>query len=206
MFTVAKSPAPTGTINYTDFVIANSVKKDFHYKCYLCEEANARHLEIDHFFPKSHFPEQMHEWDNLFSGCSKCNKIKSSAFNTSAINQILNCCIEDVEVGVSLRYNLETGTIIITSSQQDEKAQNTIDLLNRIHNGVGTTSMSYFYLQDAIANELSNLRKQIDDYSDYPSEENKEKIRKLVSRKASFMAIKRTLISDFNPELIELFD
>jgi HNH endonuclease len=206
MFNVAKSPAPAGAIDYTDFAIADSVKKDFHYKCYLCEEAGARHLQIDHFFPKSVFAELTHQWDNLFSGCTKCNQIKSSVFNSTPGTHILNCCTEDVEATITLRYNLTDNSVTITADDQAGKKKNTIDLLNRIHNGVGTGSMSYFYLRDAVANELARLRKKIDDYADYPSEENKEKIKALLSRKSAFTAIKRTLVNDYNPEFTALFD
>jgi HNH endonuclease len=206
MFNVAKSPAPAGTIDYTDFAIADKVKKDFHYKCYLCEEASARHLEIDHFFPKSLFPEQTHYWDNLFSGCSKCNKIKSSVFNTDPGKHILNCCTEDVEAAITLRYNLFDSSVTIIANEEEDKKINTFDLLNRIYNGVGTSSMSYFYLRDAVASQLAELRKKVDDYRDYPSVENKQKIKDFLSRKSAFTAIKRTLINDFNPEFTELFD
>jgi HNH endonuclease len=206
MFNVAKSPAPAGTIDYTDFTIADSVKKDFHYKCYLCEENVAKHLEIDHFFPKSEFLEKENDWHNLFSGCSKCNKIKSTAFNTTHHNYILNCCTEDVDNAIALRYNVVDGSVAILPTREDVSSINTAELLNRIHNGHNTTSKSYIYLRESIAQQLADLRKQIDDYHIYPSEENKNRIAALISRKAAYMAIKRSLIKDYNPEFAALFD
>lgn len=207
MFTVTKSPIPIGVVNYTDFDIANQVKKDFYYKCYLCEENVAKHLEIDHFFPKKEFPEKEYDWHNLFSGCSKCNKIKSAAFNTSPHNYILNCCTEDVDSSITLRYSAVDGTVFIIATQADAATTSTVELLNRIHNGgLKTTSKSYIYLRESIAQHLADLRKQIDDYYNYPSEENKNRIAVLVSRKAAYMAIKRTLIRDYNPEFTILFD
>jgi predicted ATP-dependent endonuclease of OLD family len=205
MFNVVKSPAPTGPINYTHFEIADQVKRDFHYKCYLCEESVARHLEIDHFYPASVFEEKKHDWYNLFSSCTKCNKIKSAAFNATPESEILNCCTEDIEQAMVLRYNIIDASIAITG-RADTKVANTIDLLNHIHNGIGTSSHSFLYLRETIAEALSDLRKVIDAYYTFPSATNKQRIAELISRKATFTAIKRSLIIDYNPEFTELFD
>lgn len=37
--------------------------------------------QIEHFKPKSKFPELSHQWENLFLICAKCNETKGEEFN-----------------------------------------------------------------------------------------------------------------------------
>ena len=36
---------------YNEKIVTNSLKSDFHKKCYICEEVT-RHFEVDHFYPQ----------------------------------------------------------------------------------------------------------------------------------------------------------
>jgi hypothetical protein len=207
MFNVTKSAAPTGGFKYNDNAIERQVKDDFFDKCYLCEEKVPRHLEVEHFYPQAHYPHLVHHWDNLLCICQKCNKIRPKQINTTNEDEVLNCCEEDVEVLIQLRFLAKEKKVEITGSSQ-QKIKNTIELLDRIHNGGNKTkSNSYSDLQKLIVKELAKLEEDITNLMNYQLEKPfKDKIKQRLSRQSAFMAIKRTYINDFNPEFTELFD
>lgn len=206
MFNVQKSPAPTGHFRYNDHSVQRQVKDDFFGKCYLCEEKTPRHLEVEHFYPQAYYPHLVHDWNNLLCICEKCNKIRPKQINTHSGNEVLNCCEEDVESLIRLRY-LAKEQAVQFGTASNAKVEQTIDLLQRIHNGLGTQSKSYVDLRKLIAQELSKLEDDINNWMEYDLEKPfKEKIKSRLSRRSAFTAIKRTYISDNYPEFIELFD
>ena len=50
--------------------------------CAYCNAGNILSTcpEIEHFFPKSHFPSKSCEWENLFLSCSQCNSHKLAKY------------------------------------------------------------------------------------------------------------------------------
>jgi len=49
-------------------------------KCCYCEcrlEVNSEYMEIEHFHPKSKYPDRVVMWDNLLPCCKRCNSSKS---------------------------------------------------------------------------------------------------------------------------------
>ena len=51
-----------------------------HYKCCYCEaplDERSGYMEVEHFHPKSIYPDEVVEWDNLLPVCSTCNRHKS---------------------------------------------------------------------------------------------------------------------------------
>lgn len=65
-------------------------KKDFitiplaecsHHKCSYCEcrlKEEGKDMQVDHFFPKSLYPEKVLDWKNLLPACARCNRNKSN--------------------------------------------------------------------------------------------------------------------------------
>jgi uncharacterized protein (TIGR02646 family) len=47
-------------------------------RCMFCEDS--RGVDIDHFWPKSKYPERTFAWENLVLTCSGCNRDKGVAF------------------------------------------------------------------------------------------------------------------------------
>jgi 5-methylcytosine-specific restriction endonuclease McrA len=48
-------------------------------KCYFSEtriEEDSKYMEVEHFLPKSLYPDKVMEWGNLFPSCVKCNRAK----------------------------------------------------------------------------------------------------------------------------------
>lgn len=58
--------------------------------CMLCDANEA--TDVEHYRPKSVFPERAFQWENLLWGCSACNRFKGSRFppDTEPGGQILN--------------------------------------------------------------------------------------------------------------------
>ncbi len=50
-----------------------------HSKCCYCEcklGEESKYIEIEHFFPKSKYPQKVLEWENLLPACGRCNRVK----------------------------------------------------------------------------------------------------------------------------------
>jgi HNH endonuclease len=207
MFNVKKSDRPAGDFKYNDGHIIKLVRADFFDKCYLCEEKTPRHLEVEHFYPKAYHPDKIHDWDNLICICEKCNKIRPKKINTNDVDMVLNPCIDDAESLILLKYNPADSSISISSAEKNIVITNSIELLQRIHNGVNTASFSYVDLRKLIAEEIAALEDDINNLNTYLLEKPfREKIRKKLSRQSAFFAVKKIYIIENNPELSDLIE
>jgi hypothetical protein len=206
MFKVKKSDSPAGNFSYNDDNIVALIKADFFDKCYLCEEKTPRHLEVEHFYPQAYFPEKIHDWDNLICICEKCNKIRPKKINTDENDVVLNPCINDVETLIQLRYNPTDYSVSISSVEATSIVVNSISLLERIHNGINTTSPSYVDLRKLIAEEIAALEEDISNLNTVIENVFRKRIAKRLSRQSAFFAIKKTFIQENNPELSELIE
>ncbi|MBN1935937.1 MAG: hypothetical protein JW934_14800 [Anaerolineae bacterium] len=54
----------------------------FYNKCAFCESkmAHVSRPQIEHYYPKSKFPERMFNWQNWLLSCAQCNEIKGTYF------------------------------------------------------------------------------------------------------------------------------
>ena len=68
-------------------LISEELQKLTHGKCAFCETVLGvgSHLEIEHHFAKSSYPERAFEWSNLFPVCRKCNSSKGSADHSGVL-------------------------------------------------------------------------------------------------------------------------
>ncbi len=65
--------------------IIESLLQSSHRKCCYCEcrlNVAGNYMEVEHFKPKSIFPDLVVDWDNLLPSCKRCNGNKSS-FDTN---------------------------------------------------------------------------------------------------------------------------
>ena len=56
-----------------------------HGKCSYCESAigeESAYLTVDHFFPKSVYPDEVMDWKNFVPSCSFCNSSKKGKIKT----------------------------------------------------------------------------------------------------------------------------
>ncbi len=62
----------------------NNLRSDFYYSCAYCsimeQEACGIRFEIDHYYPKSKYPELKSDYHNLMYSCEKCNSFKTDFF------------------------------------------------------------------------------------------------------------------------------
>jgi uncharacterized protein (TIGR02646 family) len=67
----------------------------FNKKCAYCEFNEP--TDIEHFWQKSSHKDRMFAWENLFSSCSMCNKLKigEMELNADGHPKLLNPCTED---------------------------------------------------------------------------------------------------------------
>ena len=76
-----------------------TLMSDFNSKCGYCEKKfNRRNFDIEHYKPKSDFPKEALNWDNLLLACKPCNMEKSNRFFEKDENpQVppINPCIDD---------------------------------------------------------------------------------------------------------------
>jgi len=188
MINILKSNKPLNIFNYNDEVIVKQIKTDFFYLCYTCEGYYPRSFEIDHFYPQSYFPLKKNNWDNLFLICSKCNKTKIKNINTIQINkknelineEILNCCVDDVENNIILNYDLIKNSIEIKILNSDIKTINTKKLLERIYEGKSSNSRDYIELKKEIRNKIIYFNKLLDKYNSCKIEKVKNNIAKII--------------------------
>jgi len=100
---------------YNHYQIKIALKNMFFRKCDYCE-SHVLHIDyghIEHYKPKSMFPDQCFDWENLLLGCSVCNgpEYKSNHFPLS--NQkgpIINPTIENPSDFLRFEFDPKTGT------------------------------------------------------------------------------------------------
>ena len=68
-----------------------------HYKCAFCETkpGESGNIEVEHFIPKSLYPDFAFDWNNFLPVCRKCNESKRS--HDTKKEPIVNPSIEDPE-------------------------------------------------------------------------------------------------------------
>ena len=98
-----------------------------HHKCAFCEciPGESSHMEVEHFEPKSLYPDLAFDWDNFLPSCRICNEEKSDT--DTRTNPIINPAIEDPEQLLTYSF---LRIKPLAGSGQEQKAQQTIDVCN----------------------------------------------------------------------------
>ncbi len=93
--------------------------------CAYCEGniGETDYAEIEHFKPKSKFPELAYKYDNLHYSCTKCNKNKGNNYSELMIDP----CIEDPELHIKYQ-----GNYAIAIDKQGSYTINVVKLNDRI--------------------------------------------------------------------------
>ena len=209
MFNVTKSAAPATPFTYQDELVVQQIKDDFFDKCYLCEEKVPRHLEVEHFYPQLHFPLLINNWNNLICICEKCNKIRPKNINTVG-QEVYDPCTHDVDNFIKLKFNDSQEIDINIVDTTNPLDVNTKALLDRIHNGIGSKSLSYKDLRKLIINEVAEFELAIENYFTTNIKDGyRVLIKKYLSNKSAFTAFKRWIVRDnpkYSVEFLVLFD
>ena len=137
MIRVGKNTSAPKSLSTTQAYDGDDVKKQLkadHYgKCYLCERLLCTDCTIEHHKSQENFSHLRQDWRNLFWACSYCNGRKSDLFDNVLDPAQTN--IED-EIRHELDSMLKKVTFSTVDNQTEEHNQ-TIELLNRLHNGKG---------------------------------------------------------------------
>ncbi len=190
----------SGTYNIPEVVEA--LKDEFHNKCYICEQKNITNLNIEHFKPhKGINRDLMFDWDNLYFACGHCNNIKLSKYDN-----ILDPGNQYDDVESLIRYEMpilqKRSVVKITGVSNDEKVNNTVELLNNVYNGnTCIKTIEAVNIKKDLVNELLEFTMWLVQYDDdeleHDEKENlKRNIRKGLNVKSAFTSFKRQIVKD----------
>lgn len=218
MINVVKSqPAPAGLAvekakpngTYRIDEVITQLKKDFFNKCYLCEEKEIKDINVEHLVPHQGDIDLKFDWNNLFWSCSYCNNIKLHHHNN-----LLDCTNENEKILDLIKFDIKPfpkEKAVITPIGADVKTNNTVQLLDAIYNGTTLLKIEgALNLRQKLVIELSRFGQYLRDYfyqeglSDEDKLELKARIRRSLSKEASFTAFKVWIIKD-NQALLEEF-
>ncbi len=178
------------------------LKKDFLNKCYICESRGIV-SEIDHFKPWiGENIDLKFEWNNLFYSCGYCNGKKSSVYNNSCDNMILDCTNPKEDVENCLIYkkakNLKSKFDISVAKEfeNDNKVLKTAEFLNKIYNG-NEKRANTDTLKENILYNLKIFQENVRKYFEKIDNTKYEKrIIFELSKRSPFTAFKRQIIKD----------
>lgn len=191
--------------------IPETLKRDFHDKCYLCEDkVDSRYFEIEHFLPKK--PKgskkenviRKNSWDNLMLACSDCNKHKGNMepiLNPTLANEKID---EKICFRIVFDNNATNGSKIVIDGvveQVDSKTANTIELLKKIHNGEnGWAKIKSADLREKIYDEIAKFDDFIRRYRLTEKQQRKDELLQSIieglSNRTPFTAFKRWWVKE----------
>lgn len=190
----------TGDLNlkkYNDDKIFSLLSKDCFSKCYICER-NDTDLNIEHIIPHRGDEVLKQNWDNLSLACTHCNLMKSYSYDN-----IINPFIDDPEEFIEISPNFKEQTIPyvdIKILKSTASSIQTKDLLMDIYSKVNTGRRKDYIpkLNEKMFDEVKNLESYIELYLGEQDDGIKLStlniIKKLVSTRSPFAAIKRSYL------------
>ncbi len=135
-----RAATPTARENalskYRHKEIQSVLSSMFHGKCAYCEShiGHISFAHIEHYRPKSKFPDLAFDWDNLLLACGMCNSTgyKGDEFPESDDGgPIINPCQEEPEDHFDFKYDVGTKIASVYGKTQRGKTTETLLGLNR---------------------------------------------------------------------------
>jgi hypothetical protein len=204
MFKVSKSDRPVDwkTKDYRDPIVVEQLRKDFHEKCYICEQKYFSNLNVEHFIPHEGNEALILDWNNLYYACSRCNSIKNKYFD-----DMLDCCNADhlVEEWIKIYYRMPDDDIeVVNDCPTDHiffaKAETSKELISKCFNSENSCiqAVSKENLREKIIDVHSafvdlrrNFFKNLDDWLVEEKIQEAKKIRHRLKSHYPFSAILR---------------
>lgn len=189
-------------------------------KCYLCEGTRPLgECQIEHRRPRNKFPELCFEWANLYPACGRCNNARPDYPNEG---ELLNPG-EGVETRIEQVVDYKKDPIqyeFKPLDSEDHAAEHTCRELRHLHNPKASRSwvarqrtstllsaIRERYHKDVypVTCEVEQLRRgrRAGQAVAVPLERAENQLRKLVSRRAPYTMLIRSLVG---PHLADLFD
>lgn len=136
-----KKRRKTAEGKYAQVDVKNALKSMFHRKCAFCERKRD-YPHIEHFYPKTTYPEKCIEWENLLYACETCNgpAYKGTKFPLTAAGDPLfvNPCDDDPDEHIEFIFEPDDAHpdgFITLVREKTEKGKTTIKELglNRLN-------------------------------------------------------------------------
>ncbi|MDD2774619.1 MAG: TIGR02646 family protein [Gallionella sp.] len=140
-------------------------------RCMYCVDSHG--CDIEHFRPKSPFPEWMFQWQNLLLCCTECGRLKGSKFPLHDDQQplLIDPCVEDP--WDYLDFEIETGRMsaryILQLNDYSNKGLKTVEILqlDRREGLAESYKRTYKRLKQCISNYLETPSATQDDLVDH---------------------------------------
>lgn len=149
--------------------IRESLLKMSHNKCCYCETKlmeESKYLEVEHFYPKSIYPDDVVKWENLLPSCKRCN-ISKGNLDTKNI-PIINPRVDNPKEFLYFKdYRLY-------SKSKNLKGKNTIENINL--NDRQRLVNKRFEIGSKLSEFLEDLYEQAEIYSKEKNNRLKNKI------------------------------
>lgn len=121
---------------YRHSEVKESLEQMFHSKCAYCESyiSNVDYGDIEHFKPKSKFPELSVTWENLLLSCKICNGTAHKGEKWPAPadgGPLVNPCKENPEDFFEFIFDVHTQVTIVKPKNMRGETSETIYGLNR---------------------------------------------------------------------------
>lgn len=196
-------PKPTLPASYRSSDLLDAFDTYFHAKCYLTEQkfASAWEMDVDHFEPANQNPARVYDWTNLYPAAHKANMMRPRRLPPGGL---LDPCVDNVEEEIIYTLAVmgeEPGFQARNTGNQ--KAVNTAQLLNDLHNGRAGDANSHkitIELRKLIERQYKKVLHACHDYQQALRESDPQDIaqaetelRGLLSRRASFTMLMRSL-------------
>jgi len=196
-----KTPFPDAG-NYRNSDLLAAFDRDFYSKCYLTEQkfANSWAMDVEHFKPKSQFPELKYEWSNLYPCSHDANLLKPKK---EPIGGYLDPCnpVDDVEKEIVYTLGFGGESFFDPLDYSNIKAKNTAELLFKIHNGVDNNSKhKSAELRLLISKKAEKVKDLIMEWQYHPIGTSdkvraERELKNILSRKSDFTMLLRSLSS-----------
>lgn len=116
--------------------IKAALSKMFHGKCAFCESyiENVDYGDIEHFKPKSKFPQLAVTWENLLLSCKKCNGAGQKGDAWPAATEggpLINPCEEDPELFFEFIFDEATKIALVKPKNNRGETSEAIYGLNK---------------------------------------------------------------------------
>lgn len=180
--------------------VLERLKKDFHNKCYICEEMAPSSINVEHFIPHKGDIDLMFDWKNLFYACPHCNNTKSDVYMP-----MLDCTNPEHPITSWLKFDLVSfpkEKIIITAQHQNKETENTRQLLLDVYNGkTKLKEIEAGNLREKLSKDLVKFQELLKDYyaDDVDEQEKKilhKKIKREITPVAAFSAFKLWVVKN----------
>lgn len=196
-----KLSKPECNVGYRNEDLFEAFDRDFYAKCYLTEKRfeNSWAMDVEHFKAKAfaQHPELKYEWTNLYPADHDANMLKP---RQEPEGGYLDPCADEDDVEKEILYTTLFGgeSAFKALNGNNLKAVNTATLLDKIHNGSNQESTKKTAdLRHLIAKKEREVLNTIIQWLGASDEQDKfeaeTKLKKLLSRRASFTMLMRSL-------------